>query len=427
MHGAACKMMERPGNYYHCLPEYGQARKAIWEAVNPRTKQLRWKDAFPEELIAHVDNQAMKIKFKNGSDWQLVGSDNPDSLMGTTPVGVVFSEAALANPATFAFFRPILAENNGWSAHISSTRGKNHFHALYELARNDPAAFASHISAKDTDVFSAAQLAAERAAYIALYGHNLGTSLFEQEYLSSWDAAVIGAVWGQEIKDLKEEGRALPLRYDPRFVVDTSWDLGVGDETVVLFWQTVGNTERLIDWYAATDTGLEHFVEVLNEKGYLYGKHLAPHDIAVREWGANGVSRMSQAKRLGVKFTATPKLPKADSLGLASQLIKRMEINVRDAKPEDPLDDCTFILDAISEYSFKFDKERRVMSKEPVHNWTSHYADALATKAIHAAAFIGSVGPAQLDTQLTQGQDYSTMRLRQIMQSRSRPQRGAWG
>lgn len=427
MHGAACKMMERPGNYYHCLPEYGQARKAIWEAVNPRTKQVRWKDAFPEELIAHVDNQAMKIKFKNGSDWQLVGSDNPDSLMGTTPVGVVFSEAALANPATFAFFRPILAENNGWSAHISSTRGKNHFHALYELARNDPAAFASHISAKDTDVFSAAQLAAERAAYIALYGHNLGTSLFEQEYLSSWDAAVIGAVWGQEIKDLKEEGRALPLRYDPRFVVDTSWDLGVGDETVVLFWQTVGNTERLIDWYAATDTGLEHFVEVLNEKGYLYGKHLAPHDIAVREWGANGVSRMSQAKRLGVKFTATPKLPKADSLGLASQLIKRMEINVRDAKPEDPLDDCTFILDAISEYSFKFDKERRVMSKEPVHNWTSHYADALATKAIHAAAFIGSVGPAQLDSQLTQGQDYSTMRLRQIMRSRSRPQRGAWG
>lgn len=429
MHATAVKAMKRKGNFYHCLPEYGQARKAIWEAVNPHTGNVRWKDVFPPEIIQHVDQQAMKITFKNGSTWQLVGSDNPDSLMGTTPVGVVFSEAALANPATYAFFRPILMENNGWSAHISSTRGKNHFHSLYQHTLTDPQGYASHLSAHDTNVFSALQLAAERAFYIKQYGHSLGTSLFEQEYLSSWDAAIIGAVYGQELKDLEAEGRALPLIYDPRYPVDTSWDLGVGDSTVILFWQTVGNVERLISWYAAQNTGLEHFAEELQERGYLYRDHLGPHDIAVREWGANGVSRMSQAKRLGVRFKAMPKLAKGDSIALSSQLIKRMEINVSDTPVEDPFDDCSEVLEALKQYRFSYDKERKVLSKAPVHDFSSHYADALATKAAWAAAGKG-VAQRPFGQEL-QGvgadQQFNEMRVRQIMHQQHRKTRGAWG
>lgn len=178
LHNAAIKAMQRVGNYWHLLPEQEQARKALWESVNPRTGRVRWKDAFPPEIIHHVDNQGMKLTFKNGSTWQLLGSDNYNSLVGTTPVGMTFSEAALADPAAFAFFRPILLENNGWSLHISSVRGKNHFYNLFQTANDDPDGFAELLSAEDSGVFTPLQLAMERKAYIDLYGSALGNSLF---------------------------------------------------------------------------------------------------------------------------------------------------------------------------------------------------------------------------------------------------------
>jgi len=131
LHDTAIRTMQRVGNYWHALPEYSQARKAIWDAVNPHTGKVRWQGVFPKEIIKHVDNQTMKLTFINGSTWQVVGSDNYDSLVGTTPVHVVFSEAALADPAAYGFIRPALLENNGTSLHISSVRGRNHFYDLF--------------------------------------------------------------------------------------------------------------------------------------------------------------------------------------------------------------------------------------------------------------------------------------------------------
>lgn len=389
LHNAAIKTMERVGNYWHMLPVQEQARKAIWEAVNPDTGRVRWKDAFPDEIIAHVDNQSMRVTLKNGSTWQVLGSDNYQSMVGTTPVGMTFSEAALADSSAFGFFRPILLENNGWSVHISSVRGRNHFYRLFKNYENRPDAFVELLSAEDTGVFTALQLAMERRDYIALYGNALGNSLFEQEYLSSWDAAVVGKVFGAECRELRKSGRALPLAYDPRFPVDTSWDLGVGDTNVILFWQTVGNVERLFDWYAGNDTGIDHYAEILASKRYFYRHHAAPHDIANREWGLNGVTRLDHAKSLGVHFERMPNIPKGDSIAAGSQLLRRMEINVHEDPVEDPMDDCTFILEAIEQYRFNFDKERRVMSKNPVHDWSSHYNDALMTRGIHSLQLRG--------------------------------------
>ena len=335
LHNAAIKTMERVGNYWHMLPIQEQARKAIWEAVNPRTGRVRWKDAFPDELIQHVDNQTMKLTMVNGSTWQVLGSDNYNSLVGTTPVGITYSEDALGDPNAHSFFRPILLENNGWSLHISSVRGRNHFYDRVQTYKDDPNAFVEVLSAEDTGLFTPLQLAAERAAYIAERGAAVGNALFEQEYLSNWDAAVVGAIFGQEIKDIYETGRALPLAYDPRFPVDTSWDLGVADTNVILFWQTVGNYERLIDWYSSSDVGIDHYAEVLASKRYFYGSHIAPHDIANREWGLNGMTRLDHARSLGIHFERMPNIAKADSIAAASQLLRRMQINVHDTKPDD--------------------------------------------------------------------------------------------
>lgn len=428
LHNAAIKCMERVGNYWHMLPMQEQARTALWTGVNPRTGRVRYKDAFPDEIIEHVDNQSMKLTFKNGSTWQLLGSDNYNSLVGTSPVGITMSEAALADPAAFGFFRPILLENNGWSLHISSVRGRNHFKSLFDSVKDDPDGFAELLSAEDTGIFTPLQLAAERKFYIDLYGAALGNSMFEQEYLSSWDAAVIGSVWGEELKALRDDNRAIPLVYDPRFPVDTSWDIGVGDTNVILFWQTVGNVERLIDWYSSSDTGIEHYAEILASKKYYYHRHIGPHDIMDRQWGLNGVTRMDTAKRYGINFERMPNISKGDSIAAGSRLIKMMQINVQDRKVDDPMEDCAFILDAFEQYRFKFDKEKKIMSKNPVHDWTSHYADALMTRALYTADRL-AVGSSR---QVLQGrgaevQQYDDRRLRDIFAHHQAKRKGAFG
>lgn len=428
LHNSAIKAMQRVGNYWHMLPMQEQARRAIWEAVNPKTGRVRWKDAFPPEIIEHVDNQSMKITFKNNSTWQLLGSDNYNSLVGSTPVGITMSEAALADPAAFGFFRPILLENNGWSLHISSVRGRNHFKTLFDSASADPDSFAERLSAEHTGIFTMLQLAAERKFYIDQYGAALGNAMFEQEYLSEWDAATIGAVWGAELKALREEGRALPLVYDPRFPVDTSWDLGVGDTNVILFWQTIGNMERLFDWYSSTDTGIEHYAEVLASKRYFYHRHIGPHDIADRQWGLNGVSRMDTAKRYGVHFDRMPNIAKSDSIAAGSRLIKMMQINVKDHPVDDPMEDCAFILGAFEQYRFTFDEKRRVMSKNPVHDWTSHYSDALMTRALYTADRTATSHPRQtLQGRGAEVRQYDERRLRDIFAHHAAKRKGAFG
>jgi hypothetical protein len=94
---AAVAAQSKPGAYWHLLPEASQGRKAIWDAVNPHTGRRRIDEAFPKALRAATRDGDMMIRFNNGSTWQVCGSDNYNSLVGAPPVGVVFSEWALAN------------------------------------------------------------------------------------------------------------------------------------------------------------------------------------------------------------------------------------------------------------------------------------------------------------------------------------------
>ena len=154
LHYTACAAMQRVGNYWHMLPQYNQARKAIWEAVNQRTGQRRIDEAFPHEIRSDMRNTDMFLKFVNGSTWQLVGSDNFNSLVGSPPVGLVNSEYALADPRAFAYLRPILAENDGWSIFLYTPRGMNHGHTLFNMAQATPAWHAELLTADQTPVFT---------------------------------------------------------------------------------------------------------------------------------------------------------------------------------------------------------------------------------------------------------------------------------
>ena len=194
MHLTATALAERPAMYWHMLPEAAQARKAIWDAVNPHTGKRRIDEAFPHALRASTRDQEMCIKFINGSVWQVLGSDNYDSLVGSPPAGVVFSEWPLSHPDAWAYLRPILAENNGWAFFIYTPRGdSNHGYNSYQYAlKSDNEWFGQLLTVDDTGIFDEKTLKEEYDEYINQYGKSRGEALFNQEYYCSFHEAFTG-------------------------------------------------------------------------------------------------------------------------------------------------------------------------------------------------------------------------------------------
>lgn len=364
--------MQAVGNYWHMLPEAAQARKAIWKAVNPHTGKKRIDEAFPLKMRRATNDTEMFIEFINGSTWQVVGSDNFNSLVGSTPRGVVFSEWALANPASWAMLRPILAENGGWALFITTPRGKNHAKTMADGHRKDAAWFVQELPATETGVFTPEQLEGERQEYITDHGEAEGGALFQQEYMVSYDAAVIGAYYAGEMAKARQEGRIGRVPYEPAAPVETWWDLGISDTMAIWFAQRVGREVRLIDYYQANGQGLAHYAKVLQDKPYVYGRHIGPHDIEVRELGT-GQSRLEVAKLLGIKFEIAPNLPVQDGIDAARRILGRCWFDEAN---------CEQGIAALQHYRKAYDEKNRVFRPTPLHDWASHPADAFRYGAV---------------------------------------------
>ena len=249
LHWTAFSAMEVTANYWHMLPKANQARKAVWDAVNKHTGKRRIDEAFPAEIRANTRDQDMFIRFINGSTWQVIGSDNYDALVGSPPYGVVLSEWALANPAAWAYLKPILDENGGWALFITTPRGKNHAKSMLDLGLADKSWHAEVMPATRSKVFSTEQLTKTLAEYIALWGEDAGTALFEQEYLCSFESAMPGAYLAAELRRAQQQGRIKCIPYEHGIPVDTYWDLGVDDSMSIWFVQTIINEHRFIHYY----------------------------------------------------------------------------------------------------------------------------------------------------------------------------------
>jgi len=180
------------------LPQFNQCRKAVWEAVNPRTGHRRIDDVFPAELRVATRNTDMYIELDNGSSWQLVGSDNYNALVGSPPIGIVFSEYALSDPTCWAYLSPILEENGGWAAFISTSRGNNHLKKIYDFGRITPGWFAQLLTAEETPVFTHQRLLEVKQELIGAFGLELGEAMFEQEYLCFPAGTKIWTIAGQK-------------------------------------------------------------------------------------------------------------------------------------------------------------------------------------------------------------------------------------
>ncbi|WP_375453726.1 hypothetical protein [uncultured Methylobacterium sp.] len=374
---------QRAGTYWHMLPEASQARKAIWEAVNPHTGIRRIDQAFPKELRASTRENEMFIKFRNGSTWQVVGSDNFNSLVGSPPIGVVFSEFALANPSAWAFMRPILAENGGWAAFISTPRGRNHFAKMFEGARADPAWFAERLSAFDTGAIKPEVLASELREYKRDYGDDDGANLFAQEYEVSFDAAIVGAYYARDLVRADADGRITDLPVDQAYPVHTAWDIGVSDSTVIWFFQVIAGRPHVVDYYANNGYGAEHYVDLVLAKPYRRGFAYLPHDIKVREFGS-GRTRFETVTQMGLTPRLVADHTLNDGINAARQTLRTAVFD---------RSRCNDGIEALRNYRKKWDEVRRCYSDSPLHDWASHPADGLRYLAMSWRAAADEAAP----------------------------------
>lgn len=378
LHWAAVSAFEKIGTYWHMLPEASQARKAIWKAVNPHTGIRRIDEAFPHALRKTTNDTEMFIEFINGSTWQVVGSDNFNSLVGAPPVGVVFSEYSRANPAAWAYLRPILVENGGWAAFISTFYGRNHHYDLVNNAMKWDGWFGEILSAEDTSVFTPEQLADERRELIAEYGEEEGDALYRQEYLSDAAASVMGAYYGPQIARVERDGRVCAVPYERNALVYTGWDLGTNDVTGIWFAQMVGREPRIIDYYQNNNQDIAHYAEVLKSRGYAYGGHFLPHDGGNRSIHLN----KSVSDLLGelnvTNVTVTRRAQDTDAfLADINQSRQLMEKAVFDAGK------CEQGLSALRSYRREWDDKLKQFKKTPLHDWASDGADAFRTLAVN--------------------------------------------
>jgi phage terminase large subunit len=317
----------------------------------------------------------MSIKFKNGSTWNVVGSDNYDSLVGSPPIGVVFSEWALAKPEAWAYLRPILAENDGWAIFIYTPRGPNHGLDIYNLAKTSPSWFGELLTVEDTGAIPMDRLLNERKELLAEWGPEMGEAIYQQEYYCSFEAAVVGAFYGDCLATARREGRITTVNVDPYTDVGTMWDLGYTDSTAIWFFQLVGHQVRFIDYYEAHNVGLEHYQTVLRNKaeqrGYKYSPIMQyfPHDVEVHEL-TTGMSRRHMLWQLGIPVTTVPKHNIMDGISLVRRNFHRYWFDV---------ERCEKGLKAMAMYRREWDESKRTLDPVPVHDWTSHAADAIRT------------------------------------------------
>ena len=358
------KAHERIGIYYYLLPTYSQAKKIIWDGITKDGQKFI--EYIPKELVESKHETELKIKLKCGSIIQLVGTDNYDSIMGTNPVGCVFSEYSLQNPKAWDFIRPILAENGGWAIFIYTPRGKNHGWDMSEMARTNDDWYYSKLTVRDTGAISDDAVEEERRA-------GMPEEIVLQEFYCSFDAGLHGSYYTKQMRKAEDEGRITNVAHEANLPVDTWWDLGMGDSTAIWFTQNIGNEIHFIDYEEAEGEGLAFYANMLKEKPYTYGVHHMPHDADVRELGT-GKSRREIAESLGLRpIRIVEKLPIDDGINAVRILFNRFwfdEVNCRQG------------INALKNYQKEWDEKRQMFKARPFHNWASHAADAMRYMAV---------------------------------------------
>ena len=342
-----------PPRYSYIAPTYTQAKDIAWgylkhySAGIPNTKN---------------SESELWTEYPNGARVRLYGADNYERMRGLYNDSVIIDEPAQIDPRAWPeVIRPTLSDFTGSATFIGTPMGRDWF---YSIDRNDNGSekadwFRLILKASETGVIPSAELESLKSG--------LSDEQYAQEFECSFDAAIVGSYYGKLIAQAEADKRVTGVPYEPTAEVWTAWDLGIRDATAIWFAQTVGREIRIIDYYEASGVDLGHYVREIKSRPYTYGGHILPHD--------------AQAKELGTGKTRTEVL---ESLGLNNLTVApmhRVEDGINGARVFLPK--CWFDkvktergLECLKLYRAEYDEKLQALKPRPVHDYTSHAADA---------------------------------------------------
>jgi phage terminase large subunit len=337
----------------YIAPTYGQAKRIAWDYLLEYTRPLG--------AIANIAE--LRVDFW-GRRISLYGSDNPDSLRGQYFDGVCLDEVGDQNPKIWnEIIRPALADRLGWALFIGTPKGNNHFHDLAERAKTEADWSFLEFKASQTKIIPEQELKA------AL--REMGQDKYDQEFECSFNAAVEGSYYGSIINDLEANGRIADFPRDDLCRSFTAWDIGMGDSTAIWVAQVSGKEVRLLDCVENHGVGLDWYVSWLRENNYQSFDHILPHDVEVRELGT-GKSRKEVLQEAGLNVTVAPRLSIADGIQATRRLLPRCWFHP----------DTKQGLNALRNYRKEYDEKRSVFYDKPLHDWSSHFSDAMRYLAV---------------------------------------------
>jgi len=365
------ELVHPPGgrHYCHVMPTRVQAKMVVWDRLKFYASAIPGAKPNESELL---------LRLPTGHKVQLFGADDPDSLRGAGPSGLSFDEFSQQPANIFSeVLSKALGDHLGYAIFAGTIKGKDHLYKHYEAAKADPSWITLwqdvDVSLKTEESITIQLLEQAMADDRALIRQGLMTQdEYDQEWYLSHEAAIKGAIYGKELTAARLAGRMTRVPYDPALSVETYWDLGM--HLVIWFVQSPKSGEvRLIDYYeSGGSASLVECAKLLREKPYVYSRHVAPHDILVREL-ADGRSRLETAAILGINFEIAPKLAIEDGINAVKLLLARCWFDDTQTAAG---------LEALRNYRRDFNTRLNEFKDVPVHNWASHGADAFRYLAV---------------------------------------------
>jgi len=348
--------LERP-RFAYIAPTYRMGKAIAWDYMKH----------YADPIPGREPNEAeLRVDFPNGGQVRIYGADNPDSLRGIYLDGVVPDEYGLMRSNLFSeVIRPALSDRKGWALFAGTPNGKNQFWDIVDVAKTTEGWFFKEFKASETGLIPDDELAAARSV--------MTPEEYAQEYECSFEASVKGSIYGKEMQDAREDGRITSVPYDPALKVHTFWDLGINDPTSIWFVQiTRGGEIHAIDYLESSDGSVPAFINALQAKPYTYGDHWWPHDGFAREM-SSGRSPSETARSLGINPKRVPDLSVEDGIHAARMAFPRVWIDEKR---------CKTGIDALMNYRRDYNQKFGEFKATPVHDWSSHAADAWRYMAI---------------------------------------------
>lgn len=347
------------GRYAYIAPFHSQAKSIAWDYLLRYTADVR--------VTANASE--LWVELLNGARIRLFGADNPDALRGLYLDGVILDEYADMRPRVWGeIIRPLLADRQGWAVFIGTPKGHNSFYEIWRTAQASESWFAASIRASESGLLPQGELDDARKG--------MTQDQYEQEFECSFEAAILGAYYGKELRQLEQDGRICDVAYDPKFPVYTSWDLGYHDDTAIFFYQVLPQEIHVIDYYAGSGLSIPDYAEQVVSRGYRFAKHWLPHDARAKTLASGGKSIIEQLVPLlgGVsKVDIVPSLSVQDGIQAARVMLPRVYFDRQN---------CYEAVELLKQYQREWDEDKKAFRERPRHDFTSHCADAFRMMAV---------------------------------------------